>query len=131
MGDSGSNSMFLGLDSDDGSYGSVGSQVDTSNAFNTGSVFDVAKTPDTATTNAVQSMAPVTTQNTISGSSWDGFWQNVLGGAVKTATQVAAAKNGVVTTSTTLPVVAPRPAVSPLMLFLGVAVVALIVTHKG
>lgn len=113
--------------------GSVQSQIEASLGINSGWSFTQPKSADTATTNAVQSMAPVTASSSASDSGWSSFWQGTLGSIVKTGTAVVAAKNGVVQPANTTPVVvtpSPNPNRVLLLLALGVGVV-LLAQHKG
>jgi hypothetical protein len=111
--------------------GSVQSLLDAATGVNSGWSFDTPKTPDTATTNAIQSMAPV--QASASGANdYSRFWQGLIGSVVSTGTAVVAAKNGLVQPVSTTPVAAvpPNPNRVLLLVALGVGVV-LLVTHKG
>lgn len=125
-----------GVYGDDGSYSdplgtSVGPLFDAATSLGSGSTYYTPKTSDTATTTAVQSMAPVTAQNTSSDSGMSGFW-TALGKAVNTGVQVIAVKNGVSTTQTASGsvVAAPTTSLNTMLLLAGIAVVALIVMHK-
>lgn len=116
-------------------YGSTTSQVDAATSLGQGWSFDTPKTADTATGNAVQSMAPVTAPNTTSGSNSSGFWSAIggaLGGAVNTASAVIAKNNGIPQPGSATPVPVPPPNRSGLVMLLGAGlVVYLLVTHKG
>lgn len=118
--------------STDGS--SVGTLVDSSVGLNDGTAFSIPKSQDTATSNAIQSMTPNTSSGSVASSDWSGFWQGVLGSAIKTGEQVALANNGnaAATAAPSATVTAPAaPRASALTLLLLVAVVALVATHKG
>lgn len=130
---SGSTDM-LGNDPADPSAGagSVQGLVDASTGFNAGWSFDVPKTPDTATTNAIQSMAPVQASDSAP-NNYSRFWQGLIGSVVNTGTAVVAARNGLVQPANTTPVATappPNPNRGLVLLLLG-AVVVLAVTHKG
>lgn len=74
--------------------GAFGNLWDTATTMGSDGSFSVPKTDQTATSNAIQSLAPVTASDSTSGSSWSGFWQGVLGGAVKTGEQMLTAQAG-------------------------------------
>lgn len=129
---SGSSDMF-GNDpmTDDYGYGSVDSLVGASVGVNSGWAYDTPKTTDTATTNAIQSMAPV--QSGSGGANdYSRFWQGLIGSVVNTGVAVVASKNGLVQPGTTTPVVTPPPNPNRglLLVALGVGVV-LFATRKG
>jgi len=119
-----------GSDGTDGSLALPG-YTDGSTGIATDSSYLTPKTPDTATTNAIQSMAPVTSANTTSDSGWSSFWQATLGGVIQTAAKVTAVKNGVQPT-TGQPIVArPQTNANGLLLIVGVIAVVMLATHKG
>ncbi len=132
---SGSSDTFGNDPLDFGTYGagSVGTLVDSSTGFNSGWAFDVPKTPDTATTNAIQSMAPVQAPNTASGSDFSSFWRGLAGSVINTGVSVIAQRNGLVQPASTTPVATtppPNPNRVLLLVALGIGVVVL-VARKG
>lgn len=131
---SGSSDMFGNDPSDPsgGDYGTVGSVIGASTGFNSGWSFDILKTPDTATSNAIQSMAPVQ-QGSGAENDYSRFWQGLIGSVTQTGLAVVAAKNGLVQPVSTTPVATvppPNPNRGLLLVALGVGVV-LFVTRKG
>lgn len=131
---SGSSSTFGNDPLDYGAYGSgsVASLTDASTGFNAGWSFDLPKTPETATTNAVQSMAPVNA-SADGDNSYSRFWQGLVGSVVNTGVSVVAQRNGLVQPASTTPVATtppPNPNRTLLLVALAVGVV-LLVTHKG
>ncbi len=130
----GSSDTFGNDPLDYGSYGSgsVQTLVDASSGINSGWAFDIPKTPDTATTNAIQSMAPVQAAST-SDNDYSRFWQGLVGSVVNTGVAVVAKQNGLVQPASTTPVATtPPPNPNRGLLLVGlVVVVALVVTHKG
>jgi len=131
---SGSSSTFGNDPLDYGAYGSgsVGTLVDASTGFNAGWSFDIPKTPDTATTNAVQSMAPVDASDS-GDNSYSRFWQGLVGSVVNTGVSVVAQRNGLVQPASTTPVATtPPPNPNRGLLLVGlVVVVVLVAAHKG
>ena len=129
------NSDLYGNDPSDYSTdggGSVQSLIDASTGVNSGWAFDIPKTPDTATTNAIQSMAPVQASAS-DANDFSRFWQGLVGSVVTTGVAVVATKNGLVQPATTTPVATappPNPNRTLLLVALGIGVV-LLVTHKG
>jgi hypothetical protein len=113
--------------------GSVQGLIDASVGTNSGWAFDVPKTPDTATVNAIQSMAPVKAPNTVSGSDYSSFWRGLVGSVVDTGVAVVVKKNGLVQPASTTPVaVAPPPNPNRVLLLVALGVGAvLLYTHKA
>lgn len=111
---------------------SVGSLVDASTGLNSGWSFDIPKTADTATTNAVTGMAPVTANNTASNSDFAGFWSKLAGSVINTGVAVVAQKNGLVQPGVTTPVPVPPPNPNGKLLLIAIAVGAvLLLKHKA
>jgi hypothetical protein len=121
------------LDYGSAGNGSVTSLTDASTGFNSGWTFDIPKTPDTATVNAIQSMAPATASNTASGSDFSDFWRGLAGSVVNTGLAVVAKQNGVVQVASNTPAVTPPPNPNRhliLFVLLGVGAV-LLFRHEG
>lgn len=131
---SGTNFGQTGEDGDtSGDWGSVDSLMGASLSFGTGSTFNVAKTPDTASANAIQSMAPITADNTASDGQWSGFWQGLIGSVVKTGAGVVAARNGLIQPASTTPIpTPPTPNPNRTLVLLAIAAgVVYLVARKG
>lgn len=112
--------------------GSVQSLIDASTGVNSGWAFDIPKTPDTATVNAIQSMAPVQA-GAAAPNDYSRFWQGLVGSVVSTGTAVVAAKNGLVQPASTTPVATtPPPNPNRVLLLVALVVgVVLLVKHEG
>jgi hypothetical protein len=111
--------------------GSVQKLIDASTGVNSGWAFDTPKTPDTATTNAIQSMAPVQ-----AGSGGDNdysrFWQGLVGSVVNTGVSVVAQRNGLVQPASTMPVATtPPPNPNRLLLLAALGIGAVLLVRKG
>lgn len=131
---SGSSDMF-GNDPTDyttAGGGSVQALIDASTGVNSGWAFDTPKTPDTATTNAIQSMAPVQAGSGAA-NDYSSFWRGLVGSVVNTGTAIVAQKNGLIQPASTTPVATtppPNPNRVLLLVALGLGVVFL-ATRKG
>lgn len=112
--------------------GSVATLVDSSTGLNSGWSFDIPKTSDTASTNALQSMAPVTAANTSSGSDWSSFWGGIASSIAGKGASVLAQQYGPSPSTPTTPLPPPPQNPNRTLLLLALVVGAvLLVTHEA